>query len=176
MRTHDYATAGVYFVTICTHGKRCILGRIIDDRAVLSRIGVIAHECWRAISEHSTGVDLDAYVVMPNHIHGLIVLPRAPRARHAVPLQDNSVLAPARSFGSPQSRELPTVVRSFKSACTRRVNQMQGTAGEPLWQRGYHEHVVRGSDDLEQLRRYIAENPLNWALDRENPQFGKQKN
>lgn len=87
MRTYDYATAGVYFVTICTNGKKCILGRVHDDKVALSRIGATVDECWRAIREHRAGVELDAYVVMPNHLHGLIILPEAPRAQHAAPLR-----------------------------------------------------------------------------------------
>jgi len=173
MRTYDYATAGIYFVTICTHGKKCMLGRVQEDRAVLSRTGAVVEEHWRAIPEHNPGVELDAFVVMPNHLHGLIILPKARRAQHAVPLRNKNILVPERTFGALQPRELPTLVRSFKAACTRRVNQLRGAPGQPLWQRGYHEHVVRGDDDLEQLQRYIAENPLRWALDRENPQYGK---
>lgn len=173
MRTYDYATTGIYFVTICTDRRKCILGRVQDDEIVLSRIGKIVDECWREIPEHNAGVELDAYVVMPSHLHGLIILPGAPRAQRAVPLQGEGVLTPERSFGALQPGELPTIVRSSKAACTRRVNQLRGTPGEPLWQRGYYEHVVQCADDLEQLQRYIAENPLRWALDRENPRFGK---
>jgi len=173
MRTYDYATAGVYFVTVCTRGKKCVLGRVADDRVILSRIGVIVDECWRAIPEHFAGAELDAFVVMPNHLHGLIILPQASRARHAVPLRDNSTMAPERSFGKPQAHELPTIIRSFKAACTRRVKQLRGEPGDSIWQRGYHEHVVRCSGDMEHLQRYIAENPLSWALDRENPRFAK---
>ncbi len=173
MRTYDYATAGIYFVTVCTHGKRCVLGRVTNDRVVLSRIGAIVDECWRAIPEHFAGVELHEFVVMPNHLHGLIILPEAPRAQHAVPLRNKDVLAPERSFGAMRPGELSAIVRSFKSACTKRVNRLRRTSGRTLWQRGYYEHVVRDADDLEQLQRYIIENPLSWVLNRENPLRGK---
>jgi putative transposase len=174
LRTYDYSTAGIYFVTICTQGKRCVFGLVRDDKVALSPIGRIVRECWQAIPQRFAPAELDAFVVMPNHLHGFIILQHsATRAASAVPLRDNSVLAPERRFGALRPGELPTMIRSFKSKATRRVNDLRLLPDGRLWQRGYYEHVVEGNEDLEQLRRYILDNPLSWSLDRENPRHGK---
>jgi putative transposase len=174
LRTYDYSAAGIYFVTICTYGKRCTLGRVVEDVVHLSRAGKVVEECWRALRQRFARAELDEFVVMPNHLHGLIILQSGGTGTaSAVPLRHQDILTPERSFGQPKAGELPTIIRSLKSKATRRINDLRGTVGAAMWQRGYDEHVVRNVEELEHLRRYILENPLKWALDRENPRFGK---
>jgi putative transposase len=139
IREFDYATAGVYFVTACVRSRACILGTVVDDEMRLSRVGEIVARSWRAIPAHFVSAALDAFVVMPNHVHGIIWLSRA---GHAPPL--------------------PAVIGSFKGAASR-------AAGRPLWQRSFHDRVIRNESELQELRQYVLDNPLKWALDRENP-------
>ncbi|HEX8906129.1 MAG TPA: hypothetical protein VF771_14875, partial [Longimicrobiaceae bacterium] len=106
------------------------------------------------------GVTTDAFVIMPNHIHGLIELTDVVGARHASP---DSAAAPVRA------PTLGAVVGSFKSAVTSRINAQRNTPGAPVWQRGFFERVLRNDDELLRARRYIVENPLKWHLDEENP-------
>lgn len=148
---YDYSSAGAYFVTCCVHGRRCILGDIVDDRMQLNANGRIVAECWMAISKHFTGVTIDAFVVMPNHLHGIVVIEAEQKARHASPLRDGGTT-------------LGAIVGSFKSAVSRQLPEVK-----PLWQRGYYEHVIRSEHSLRQIREYIVNNPKQWALDRENP-------
>jgi putative transposase len=139
LRDYDYASVGAYFVTACTRGRACLFGAIVADTMRLNRLGKIAEACWAGLPRHLPAVTLDAFVVMPNHIHGIVWLTRA---GHAPPL--------------------PFVIGSFKSAASRRV-------GERLWQRGFYDRVIRDEQELRALRQYIADNPLKWAIDRENP-------
>lgn len=141
LATFDYSTPGAYFVTVCARGGACLFGRVASGRNEPSRLGRIVEGAWRSIPRHHPGVHLDAFVLMPNHVHGILWLGRAGQVR---PLR------------------LPAVVGAFKARASR-------IAGRPLWQRGYHERVVRGEAELAALRTYIVENPLRWTLDRDPP-------
>lgn len=158
---YDYAQAGAYFVTICTADRQGPLGWVEGTEMRLSALGQIAEACWQVIPEHFEDVELDAYVVMPNHVHGIVVIGDG-RARHASPL-------PARPQGLGR-RSVGSIVGAYKSSVCRRVNAIGGTPGAVLWQRNYYEHVIRNERQLSRIRRYIAENPANWMLDYENPQ------
>jgi len=178
LKGYDYAQAGAYFVTICTRERACLFGEVVDGEMRLNDAGRMVERCWLDIPRHFPHVELDAFVIMPNHIHGIIVITSDPDvgarhvearhvgARHAVPLQ----MAPhAEQFGKPVPGSLPTIVRSFKSAATKRINIWRGTPGASVWQRNYYEHILRDEASWERVREYIANNPLQWAVDRENP-------
>jgi len=163
---YDYAQPGAYFITICARDKECFFGKVIDTEVELNESGKAVQQCWLELPEHFAGVDVDAYVVMPNHVHGIIVV-HEDRARRAVPLRPDKL--PLRQFGAPEHATVPTIVRSFKAAATKLVNELNRTPGAPLWQRNYHEHVVRNEEDLNQIRVYIAMHPAQWAHDGYNP-------
>jgi REP element-mobilizing transposase RayT len=133
----------------------------VDDEVRLSRIGRIVAQVWLETPAHFPHAWPDDLVLMPNHVHGILLLSSGVGAKHASPLQ-------LRPKGT-RSGSLAAVVQAFKSASTRRVNFARGTPGAALWQRGFYEHVVRNDEELNRLRRYIEENPLRWALDRQNP-------
>jgi len=128
-------------VTICSMNRRCTLGEIRDCEMRLSKAGQVIAACWDEIPRHFTNTELDAFVVMPNHVHGILVLTE-PRARHASPLH--------------------VIASSFKAAVSKRV----GTA---VWQRNYFEHIIRSESELNGIRGYIEDNPANWRTDHENP-------
>ena len=162
---YDYRTPGAYFITIVTHERRSLFGRVANDSVEPTAMGAIAQELWLEIPQHFPHVQLDAFIVMPNHIHGLILLAWSPEvgARHAVPLPR------AEAFGQPRPGSLPTIVRSYKSAVTRRINLQRQTPGHPVWQRNYWEYVVRSEAALARIRDYIAANPYRWRQDPLNP-------
>lgn len=159
---YDYGQAGAYFVTICTHKRRCMLGEVIGERAVLNDAGRTVEEEWLRTAQLRSNVALDQFVIMPNHVHGIIWIigQKAGTARRA---------PTGERFGRPVTNSLATIVRMFKSSAARRINELRKTPGAPAWQRGYHEHVIRGEKDLNALREYVLNNPLQWALDSENP-------
>jgi putative transposase len=177
---YDYSQAGAYFVTICTHGRVCLFGEVVGDTVRLSRMGEVVQACWEEMPEHYPGVEFDAFVVMPNHVHGIVVIADS-ESDHGVTPGD-ACIAPTMAGGRAgratlgrQARvgakraTLGRIVGSFKAASAKLVNERYGVAGAKLWQRGYHEHVIRSEAALDRIRRYIEENPLKWALDQDNP-------
>jgi len=162
LKEFDYTSPGAYFVTICTVDRAPLLGGIIEGQMRMSEYGTIAQEEWWRGEKIRPGIHLDAWVVMPNHVHGVVIIDTGPRgtARRAQ--------APEQ-FGQPVPTSLPTLMRAYKSAVTRRVNLLRQTPGAPVWQRDYYEHVVRDEDDLNRIREYILTNPQRWPFDHENP-------
>ena len=255
LRDYDYSQAGAYAVTICTQGGAFLFGHVSDGTMHLSAAGRVVERVWNRLPEHYPHVELDTFVVMPDHVHGVIVLADAPlcaeegfeanrrqkagpdasigrraglrpaptqeqghtsvrepggwewtgarvRGRRAglrpAPTQEQGHTsvrepggwewtgarvrgrraglrpAPTKSGVAPR-HGLSEVVRGFKSFSGRRVNELRGTPGVALWQRGYFEHVVRNEEDLNRIRQYIVENPLRWSLKRERPEDGLQE-
>jgi len=168
LKEYDYAQPGGYFVTIVTHQRDCLFGQIINEEMQLNELGRIADECWRLIPDHFTNVELGAYVIMPNHVHGIIVIHANENgmatnslpfvgARHASPLPLRGV--------KPYS--IGAIVGSFKSAVTKRIGRELNATG--IWQRNYYEHVIRNHEDWDRIHRYIESNPSMWAEDKDNP-------
>jgi REP element-mobilizing transposase RayT len=194
LANYDYRSPGAYFVTICVHAGECLLGQVVDGRLQLSDWGQIAWDCWQAIPTHFPHVKLDTFVVMPNHVHGIIVITEpaigphvgaqhpgadvgaqhvvgaqlVAGAQHAEPLL---LHAPQRRTNV-QPGSLGAIVRSFKAAVTRRINQLRNMPGAPFWQRNYWERVVRSEASLKQIREYIENNPARWAEDQLHPEAG----
>ena len=156
----DYTDCGTCFVTVCAHRGQGIFGRIVDGKMCLAALGVLVREQWERLAAHFEGLSLGSFVVMPNHLHGILRLlgdggtaSRAPTAER---------------FGRPVPRFVPTIVRSFKSGVTREARRAGLRLERPVWQRGYFEHVVRNDSALEKINEYIATNPRRWDVDREN--------
>jgi len=168
LKGYDYTQAGAYFVTICTKDRACLFGDVADGVMRLNQMGHIVRQCWLAIPDHFPHVLLDEFVVMPNHVHGILVImpTHDVGATHASPLQNDDT--PTRPRG-PQPRSVASIVGSFKSAAAKRINEHRGTPGAPIWQRNYYEHIIRDDESLNLIRNYIADNPLRWQIDAENP-------
>ena len=159
---YDYRQAGAYFVTICTHNRAPLFGEIQGDAMRLNEAGKIAEKVWRGIPDHFDNVDIDAFIVMPNHVHGIIVITHTRvGARHASPLHHAH---------QPSKGTLGTIVGSYKSAVSKQINRMRDTPGSPVWQRNYYEHIIRNESALHDIRHYIIHNPAKWAEDTENPE------
>jgi REP-associated tyrosine transposase len=172
LKGHDYAGPGAYFVTACTRDRERLLGDIVDGETRLNEAGEIARRCWEDIRRHFPHVALDARIIMPNHVHGIIVITefrrgeasgtpicvfKAPRESDASPLRQ-------RPNGT-QPGSLCAIVQNFKSISTRRMNAARGTPGTPVWQRNYYEHVIRSDTELSAIRQYTLSNPANWTTD-----------
>ena len=158
----DYSTVGLYFVTICANFKHCVFGRVKDTRVQLSALGQIAQESWLCIPSHFNRVNLHAFVVMPNHVHGIIEISAAELAQHAAPLQGKAT-ASLRHGGS---GSLSAIVRSYKAEVSRRAGLELGWKGE-VWQHGYFDRVIRDGREFSSATRYILENPTKWQLEEE---------
>ena len=158
LRHHDYSRAGAYYITVCTDGRKLLFGEVIDDEVKLNESGRIAAEEWSKSAQVRSELELDTWVVMPNHVHGVVMITDRGRGDRPV--------APT---GGLRSRSLGALIAGFKSAATRRINAMRGTPGASVWQRNYYEHVIRDESALHRVRQYIADNPARWSEDPENP-------
>ena len=143
---YDYAREGYYFVTICTHDRRHLFGTVADGRIVVNNFGDAVTHCWMELPDFHSHTHLDAFVLMPNHLHGIISI-------HA----DEPDI---------WHHGLSEIVRSFKSRSARAVNRLRGSEGQPVWQRSFYDHVVRSDADLERIREHIEHNPAAWEADR----------
>ena len=177
LKGYDYSEVGMYFVTICTSNKKCFLGDIVMEKVELSAIGGIASKYWLEIPEHFRNIKLDVFIMMPNHIHGIIFITDKSggfdEERRGVINNAPALASNYYSTISPRKGTLSTAVRTYKSAVSRWCGQNGYKYFE--WQRNYHEHVIRNEQDLEQIREYVVHNPLKWDMDEENPAVGKDK-
>ena len=159
LKNYDYSKSGLYFVTICTENRECLLGDIVvgvgRDRPVLmilNQYGKIIENVWGSLPDHHP-VELDAFQIMPNHVHFIL-----------------HIVSGARPMITGASRRAPTgtlgfVVGMFKTECTKQINKLQNTPGQKIFQRNYYEHIIRTENDLNKIREYIINNPLMWKND-----------
>ncbi|MFP8487601.1 transposase [Gracilimonas sp. Q87] len=206
LKSWDYGWNGVYFVTICTHNRKCYFGEVVRNlpdnvdsdnnietqnlkslrsnpgatngsnqnaKMDLSNIGLIAETCWLNIPEHFPFVKLGEFVIMPNHVHGIIIIDKVDDGRRntdinqAVETQNLAALRPGKrkslnKFG-PQSRNLASIIRGFKIGVTKNARKIKP---DFKWQPKYHDHIVRGRKDYNQISEYIRNNPSKWANDK----------
>jgi REP element-mobilizing transposase RayT len=182
LKGYDYARAGAYFVTVCTYGGECLFGDVAGDEMRFNEYGEIARQAWDGLLHHYSGVETDAFVVMPNHVHGIIVITdETPIMVGAGCPRPYGGTKPATGAGTAKGAEtapLPVVKRPtlgrilayLKYQSTKRINEIRGTPGTPVWQRNYYEHIIRDEASLNRIRQYIVDNPARWASDPENPQ------
>ncbi len=150
LQHYDYRQAGAYFITVGTHQHVSIFGEITDDAMRLNAYGHIVVEDWCWLADHHESVELDAFVIMPNHLHGIIVISGP---------EGGSRTAPTKPLGR--------IIGAFKTVSTKHVNAWRETPGATLWQRNFYEHIIRNDTDLDRIREYIASNPAHWSEDAE---------
>ena len=157
LKNYNYSQNGYYFITICTKNRIFYFGDIFNKKMKLSKIGRIAKICWVEIPRHFDNVKLDAFTIMPDHLHGIIVIDSPVGACNGMPLQQ---------FAKPISNSLPMIVNHFKSAVKRQCNKLNYPDFQ--WQRNYYEHIIHNEIELNLTRQYIIDNPCKWSLDNEN--------
>jgi putative transposase len=156
---YDYAQPGAYFVTIVAWHRESLFGKIVNEEMRLSDYGKVVEACWQEIPSHFPNVNLGAYIVMPNHVHGVLMIHAGRGTIYRAPTQEQ--------FQKPVPRSIPTIIRTFKASVTRRIGREYNSTG--IWQRNYYEHVIRNAKDLQNKTDYINANPLLWEQDDENP-------
>jgi REP element-mobilizing transposase RayT len=188
LRSWGYAADAWYFVTICTQGRTHFFGEVVNDAMQLSAIGEVAHQFWVEIPQHFAHVALDQFLIMPNHVHGILVINRdgkqldnktgdqstheptpAVETRHVASLPPATVTPPteaANTFGPLKKHSLQSIIHAYKSAVTRWCKKNDHP--EFAWQARYCDHIIRSEESLRKIRDYIANNPLKWSLDKEN--------
>ena len=180
LRGYDYSRNGAYFVTLCTYQRECVLGEIVRGEMRLNEIGQAVLETWQQLPRYFPNIRLDEFVVMPNHVHGIVIIDRSIDNHHVgaqfiAPKNEN---APNREnmsdWDSVTTRgvmnhapTLGNVIRAFKAMAARKIH-LSGFSNR-MWQRNYHDHIIRNEKSLNEIRRYIIYNPARWDLDRNNP-------
>jgi hypothetical protein len=185
LRGYDYTRPAAYFVTACTHERRCLFGTIPDREMHLNALGRIVREEWQRSEDMRDEIILDAFAIMPNHMHGIVIIvppgaeaPTDPRgydldvhAAHPAGATGRSPLLPgdAPFRPGPPPKSLGSFVAGFKAAATTRINRDRDTPGEPVWQRIYHDRILRDEREWRGTRRYIAANLAQWEDDMNHP-------
>jgi putative transposase len=155
LKDYDYSQAGAYFITICTQNRECLFGEIINGKMILNGYGEMVLKCWSDLPNHYYNLILDSFVLMPNHLHGIMY----------IPVNVGAGLKPAPTRASKKTHGLPEFVRALKTFSARRINEIRNTPGISVWQRNYYERVIRDESELNKIREYIINNPLNWETD-----------
>ncbi len=167
LKSYDYAQPGTYFVTVCTHRLGNLFGEVVDGKMILNVMGRIVEEEWRKTPKIRPYVKLDEYVIMPNHLHGIVmIVDDHPNVGATGPV------APTENLGrpkGPQPGSLGAIIGQFKPAVTKRINRMRDTPGQSVWQRNYYEHIIRDERSLHRIQQYVDNNPQQWHLDSYNP-------
>jgi len=169
LKGYDYSQAGGYFITICTHLRECLFGEVFEGKVVLSAFGAIVQEEWQKTKQIRRGVNLDAFIVMPNHIHCILILEGNLNSANHRGTMHRAPTPQFEQFGRPTINSIPTIIRGMKSSVTLRINIIRDTLRKPIWQHNYYEHVIRNDTDLEEIREYIQNNPLKWLEDENHP-------
>jgi len=188
----DYGCTAAYFVTICTQDRKCYFGDVVDGKMNLSGIGIIADVLWHEIKNHTQNVELEQFVVMPNHIHGILIINNDNDDRathddgithsvvettHALSLPHTLSLPPPQQQSPPQQtigqkrfqhqgkNTLSSIIGSYKSAVTKHAHRL---GFDFAWQSRFHDHIIRDEQSFQTIANYIANNPLKWGNDKFN--------
>ena len=177
LRDYDYSNAGAYFVTLCAFQHECLFGEVTVGDMRLNDAGRMVIAIWDSLPQRYEGVDVDAFVVMPNHIHGIIVINDPVGAIHESPAFESPAFESDVKSGaireSPlQNRRAMTlskIVGYLKMNAAKEINQFRDNPGVPVWQRNYYERVIRDEQELAMIRQYIVDNPVKWDEDENHP-------
>ena len=179
LKGYDYSAAGAYFVTVCSQNRECLFGDVVDGKMRLNDVGHMVYKAWNDLSVKYSDIETDEFVVMPNHVHGIIVIvgagPCACPGIHARPESCTAQPQTGQPQGvAPTTLSLPEIVHRFKSFTTAEYRngvrlQHWPPFNSKLWQRNYYEHIIRSEEEMNRIREYTIENPIKWADDEDNP-------
>ena len=179
LESYTYSNSGAYFITICSYKREEIFGEIINDLIQLSSIGKVIQDCWYQIPINYENIKLDEFVIMPNHIHGIIwivgAIHESPETKQKIhespkdnPTQENGVIRELPLRIERRKMLLTKIIGRFKMNSSKSINDIHNSKGSHVWQRSYYDHIIRNEDDLNNTKQYIQDNPLNWDKDENN--------
>lgn len=177
LKHYDYSSNGEYFITICTKNREYFFGEIINGVMKLSEIGKIAQQFWQEIETLHNFIELDEWIIMPNHIHGIIFIKNIPHRDTPMQCRDTPVAClykykhgndneQQRKFGQLQRYSVSSIINHYKGFLKRWADK--NNYRYFYWQKNYYEHIIRSEGELNRIREYIFYNPLNWEQDRNN--------
>ena len=186
LKGYDYSESGAYFVTICTQDRECLFGDVLDGEMRLNDVGQVVKQWWNDIPVRFSHVELDEFVVMPNHFHGIIVfcndncrgevsspipltIPSSVTVLPIPEIKQGGHLSEGGDTPPLQRRGLGQIIAYFKYQSAKQINLRRDTPAHPIWQRNYYERIIRSEEEINHSRNYIIENPLKWGNDEDNP-------
>ncbi|MEI6208044.1 MAG: transposase [Desulfuromonadales bacterium] len=197
LKGYDYSQVGAYFVTICAYNRECLFGEIVEmsgenlgenvrenlgerenmgerrsplREMIVNDLGRIVAAEWIHSAEIRAEIELGEFVVMPNHFHGIVLITDDTRIDEKQRRGDRPVAQmPVVQMSGPQQKSIGALLSGFKSAVTKRINETRNSPGVPVWQRNYHEHVIRNDADYNRIAEYVAYNPQRWIEDKLHP-------
>ena len=183
LKGYDYSRPGAYFVTICTHNRECLFGEIVDGKMRVSEYGRSVRDEWGNTVEIRREIELREFVIMPNHIHGIVIINAQPVGAYGNTPHGNTPHSNTPHSNTPHShapmrspsKTLGAMVRGFKSSATKHINTIRKTPGAPVWQRNYFEHIIRDDADYNRISEYIAGNAQRWIEDQLHPDYKSKK-
>jgi REP element-mobilizing transposase RayT len=187
----DYARDGYYFITVCIKNRVCLLGDVVDGTMKLNEYGKIVKDCWFDLPNHYSNIKLDAFCIMPNHIHGIIIINNGnvdtgfkpvstpvPKPSGIVdtgfkPVSTTTPHTAPHTTPPPKKRHgLFEFVRALKTFSARRINELRKSVGDEVWQSRFHDRIVRNNNALQRIRYYIENNPKAWQHDKHYNRLG----
>lgn len=176
LKEYDYSQSGYYYITICVNDRTESLGKVVDGKVSLNKTGTIVGECWENIADNFDSVELDEYVIMPNHIHGIITIGRGliyqTRNNHNHN-KSNQITAGMINHAPTEwmlmknhKTALGKIIRYFKARATKIIHG--SNVNDFKWQRSFYDHIIREDISLNRIRKYIKDNPANWDSDENN--------
>lgn len=159
----DYSSEGAYFLTICTHQKQMLFGKIIYGQMNLNQFGLIVRDEWEKSAIIRAEIEMGEYVIMPNHMHAIVIIRRGVRPN--APTTPNDKTNGQNNFSGLQSKTIGSLISGFKSTVTKQINLIRNSPGEPVWQRNYWDHIIRNDESFDRIVDYINTNPTNWDQD-----------
>ena len=190
LKGYDYSSPGAYFVTICTYRRECLFGEVVNREMRLNELGGIVESEWLRSFEIRKELQADVYKIMPNHLHGIVFIHESaccvnlsivgangcsPQNINDAALRANCH-SPLRCDGrffhqGMRPKSISSFMAGFKSAAKTRINTLRQTPGQPVWQRNYHDHIIRSENELNRIREYVVNNALKWEFDKGNPNY-----
>lgn len=165
LQGYNYSQPGLYFVTICVQNRQELFGEIVGGKMILNEYGKFVQQCWMEITKHFPDAHLDEFVIMPDHIHGIVVI------KHLGDIAGNKIFCSLPNndkmpWQTKLTRSLPSIIRGFKIGVTKHFNE--NLDYDFRWQKSYYDHIIRGEKSLNNIRAYIRNNPLKWEVERGN--------
>ncbi|WP_028298709.1 transposase [Olivibacter sitiensis] len=171
LKGYDYAQTGAYFITLCCQKRAHLFGEIVNGKMILNEYGLIAHDEWENTLEIRPNISLGAFVIMPNHVHGILIINDSGEPPSTTPKEENKFKSPSKTIGA--------IIRGYKGATTKRIKRLISTGespissgapkidlSTPIWQRNYYEHIIRNEKAFYNISNYIINNPAKWAEDK----------
>ncbi len=169
LRSYDYSNSGAYFITICSYKREEIFGEIENGLMHINDFGKIVQDCWHQIPENYENIKLDDFVIMPNHIHGIIwIVGAIQESPEDNTTQDNGVILELPLRIERRKMLISKIIGRFKMNSSKLINNIRNSKGSHVWQRSYYDHIIRDEGDLNNTKRYIQNNPINWDKDENN--------